>query len=75
MKRTLNMSLHRKLTPEKKKKYPTASCREWGWGWGETEVEEGRDVAQLVEHRTSTPLTQVRFIGAAGDFSLRVNFQ
>ena len=27
------------------------------------------DVAQLVERRTGTPLTQVRFIGAARDFS------
>ena len=35
----------------------------------------GGDVAQFVEHRTGTPLTQVRFPGAARDFSLRVNFQ
>ena len=34
-----------------------------------------RNVAQLVEHRTVTPLTQVRFPGAAKDFSPRVNFQ
>ena len=33
------------------------------------------DVAQLVERRTGTPLTQVRLSGAAKDFSLRVNFQ
>ena len=33
------------------------------------------DVAQLVECRTGTPLTQVRFPGAAMDFSPRVNFQ
>ena len=33
----------------------------------------GGNVAQLVEHRTSTPLTQVRFPGAARDFS--PNFQ
>ena len=33
------------------------------------------DVAQLVERRTGTPLTQVRFPGAARDFSPRVNFQ
>ena len=33
------------------------------------------DVAQLVEYRTVTPLTQVRFPGAARDFSPRVNFQ
>ena len=32
----------------------------------------GGDVAQLVEHRTVTPLTQVRFPGAARDFSPRV---
>ena len=32
-------------------------------------------VAQLVEHRTVTPLTQVRFPGAARDFLLRVIFQ
>ena len=35
----------------------------------------GGDVAQLVEHRTGTPPTQVRFPGAAEDFSPRVNFQ
>ena len=35
----------------------------------------GGDVAQLVEHRTGTPLTQVRFPGAARDFSHRINFQ
>ena len=33
------------------------------------------DVAQLVERRTGTPLTQVRFPGAARDFSPGVNFQ
>ena len=33
------------------------------------------DVAQLVEHQTSTLLRQVRFPGAARDFSPRVNFQ
>ena len=32
-------------------------------------------VAQLVQHRTGTPLTQVRFLGAAWDFSSGVNFQ
>ena len=35
----------------------------------------GGDVAQLVQHRTGTPQTQVRFPGAARDFSPRVNFQ
>ena len=35
----------------------------------------GGDVAQLVERRTGTPQTQVRFPGAARDFSPRVNFQ
>ena len=35
----------------------------------------GGDVAQLVEHRTGTPPTQVRFLGAARDFSPWVNFQ
>ena len=35
----------------------------------------GGDVAQLVEHRTGTPPTQVRFPGAARNFSPRVNFQ
>ena len=35
----------------------------------------GGDVAQLVEYRTGTPPTQVRFPGAARDFSPRVNFQ
>ena len=38
-------------------------------------VETGGDVAQLVEHRTDTPRTQVRFPGAARDFSSRVNFE
>ena len=33
------------------------------------------DVAQLVERRTGTPLTQVRFHGATRDFSPRVNFR
>ena len=37
-------------------------------------VEWGRDVAQLVERRTGTPLTHVRFPGGARDF-LPVNFQ
>ena len=32
------------------------------------------DVAQLVEHGTWTPPTQVRFPGAARDFSPKVNF-
>ena len=35
----------------------------------------GRDVAQLLERRTGTPLRQVRFPGAARDFSPRVNSQ
>ena len=35
----------------------------------------GGDVAHLVDHRTGTPLTQVRFPGAARNFSPRVNFQ
>ena len=33
------------------------------------------DVGQLVEHRTDTPPTKVRFPGAARDFSPRVNFK
>ena len=33
------------------------------------------DVAQLAEHRTGTPPTQVRFHGAARDFYPRVNSQ
>ena len=33
------------------------------------------DVAQLVEHQTGMPLTQVRFPDAARVFSARVNFQ
>ena len=33
------------------------------------------DVAQLVEHRTGTSLTQIRFPGAARDFSPSVKFQ
>ena len=33
------------------------------------------EVAQLVEHRTVTPLTQVRFPSAARNSSLRVNSQ
>ena len=35
----------------------------------------GVDVAQLVESQTSTPLRQVRFPGAARDFSPMDNFQ
>ena len=35
----------------------------------------GGDVAQLVERRTGTPLRQVRFTGAAKDFSDSVNFR
>ena len=35
----------------------------------------GGGVAQLVERQTGTPLRQVRFLGAARDFSPRVNFQ
>ena len=35
---------------------------------------QGGDVAQLVEHRTGTPLTQVRFPGGSRDFFLRINF-
>ena len=35
----------------------------------------GGDVAQLAEHRTVKPLTQVPFPAAARDFSPRVNFQ
>ena len=37
--------------------------------------EEDGDVAQSVERRTDTPLTQVRFPDAARNFSPRVNFQ
>ena len=33
------------------------------------------DVAQLVEHRTGTLPTQVRFLGTARDFPPSVNFQ
>ena len=46
--------------------------RKWPIG---TNVEKGGDVVQLVQRRTDTPLTQVRFPGAARDFSLRVIFQ
>ena len=35
----------------------------------------GGDVAQLAEHRTDTPLMQVRFLSVARDFSPRVSFQ
>ena len=35
----------------------------------------GGDVAQLVEHRTVTPLTRVPFPGAARDVFPRVHFQ
>ena len=42
-------------------------------GWGVSQC--GGDVAQLVERRTGTPPTQVRFPGAARDFSSRANFQ
>ena len=38
-------------------------------------LRRGGDVAQLVECRDVTPLTQVRFPGVGKDFSLRINFQ
>ena len=38
-------------------------------------AERGGNVARLVEYRTGTSATQVRFPGAARDFSPRVNFQ
>ena len=38
-------------------------------------TQRGGDVVQWVEHRTGTLPTQVRFPGAAKDFSPRVNFQ
>ena len=34
-------------------------------------VQSDGDVAQLVEHRIGSPLTQVRFPGTARDFSLK----
>ena len=37
--------------------------------------QRGWDVARLVEQRTVTPLTEVRFPSAARDFLPRVNFQ
>ena len=40
-----------------------------------SQVRGGRNVAQLVEHWTSTLLRQVRFLGVARDFSPRVTFQ
>ena len=42
--------------------------------WKIRNVMDG-DVAHLVERRTGTLVTQVRFSGAARDFSPRVNFQ
>ena len=36
---------------------------------------DNRDASQLGERRTGTPLTQMRFPGAARDFSPRVQFQ
>ena len=41
-------------------------CDKWEWGG---------DLVQLVENRTSTSPTQVRFPGAERNCSLRVNFQ
>ena len=38
-------------------------------------VTRGGDLAQLTERRTGTPLREVRFPGAARDFSPRVNLQ
>ena len=35
----------------------------------------GGDIAQLIEHRTGTPPTQVQFSSVARNFSPRVNFQ
>ena len=46
-----------------------------GGGGGRDRGTEVGDVVQLVELRTDTPPTQVRFPGEAKDFSPRVNFQ
>ena len=46
-----------------------------GGGLGLGMEDAGGDVAQLVEHRTGTPPTQVRFPGTARDFSPRVKYQ
>ena len=62
----LSLSLSLSISPP----FPSSSC---GW-WSQTR-QHGGDVAQLVEHRASTPPTQVRFPGAARDFLSRVNFQ
>ena len=40
----------------------------------ESDFPSGGDVAQLVELQTGVPLMQVRFPGAARDFSPGVNF-
>ena len=42
--------------------------------WDGMYISREWDVAQLVEHRTVTPLSQVRFPGAAWDFLPKVNF-
>ena len=47
----------------------------WDWVSEREREREGGDVAQLVEHRTGSLPTQVRFPGAARDFSPRVSFQ
>ena len=47
----------------------------WETGWISSRGYRNGDVTQLVEHRTGTPLTQVRFPGAARNLSPRVNFQ
>ena len=39
-----------------------------------SQTDLGGDVAQFLERRTVTPLTQVQFPGAVRDFSPRVNF-
>ena len=54
-------------------------CRQYRWKLQSTYRKclkmTGGDIAHLVEHRTSTPLTQVRFPGTARDFSPRDNVQ
>ena len=51
------------------------SCIKRGVVFGERLSYRGGNVAQVVEHRTGTPLIQVQFPDAARHFSPRVNFQ
>ena len=74
-------SVIRHTRPEKKKKFSRMALTPYEFCMNKTTVCPhfspaslwGGNVAQLIERLTGTPLTQVRFSGAARDFSLGAN--